>query len=370
MPDEHLLAATFATLRPYAMFQAASAAVTRGMPVPIVFDYTRTVYVSCALEQPRGQSNTNAQIQLLFSVPVLGRLQRANLVLTTTALRKLEHVDAARNALEMHTAHKMLFAQFAECDDNVRDLLVFMQCPNSVYTGTTNWCTLRNGWDRHDSSALVLTCLDTVHQATADANAESQATQRVTTTKTFNNDGILLVEPSAAHPITEVDEQCGEWQSIPLRRTMRKFQQPPLPNAQQMMEHAAQRMDRMHLGRLPYYQLKTTVALHREACGETDTIETSGDIGRFREDTTQLMRHVLRLEGLCFGTLVFKRRVYTLYDGSRVRLAPGAAHQRYADVMVRLEMYVTKANSVRGTLTPTTHNLHVASATLPFHEIF
>ncbi|KAA8913960.1 hypothetical protein FN846DRAFT_915876, partial [Sphaerosporella brunnea] len=89
-PDQHLLAATFATLCGCAVCQPAATGVNRRMPVPIVFDDTRTVDVSCSLVHHRrvaavppplqllscqiglghaAKANTNAVMQMLFFVP-------------------------------------------------------------------------------------------------------------------------------------------------------------------------------------------------------------------------------------------------------------------------------------------------------------
>ncbi|KAA8902544.1 hypothetical protein FN846DRAFT_908519 [Sphaerosporella brunnea] len=83
----------------------------------------------------------------------------------------------------------------------------------------------------------------------------------------------------------------------------------------------------VHLGRLPYDLLPITVMLLRHSTGEQDTIKTSVHMARFHEDeTAELMKHALMLEGLAFGTLVFNRGVCFLDDGFRVPIGPGISH--------------------------------------------
>ncbi|KAA8914056.1 hypothetical protein FN846DRAFT_902345 [Sphaerosporella brunnea] len=95
----------------------------------------------------------------------------------------------------------------------------------------------------------------------------------------------------------------------------------------------------VHLGRLRYDLLQTTVMLRRESSGEIDTIETLVHIARFHKDhTNQLMHQVLLVNGLNFGTLVFNRGVCILDDGYRVPIGTGTSHQRFDNIIVALEI--------------------------------
>ncbi|KAA8907690.1 hypothetical protein FN846DRAFT_1012372 [Sphaerosporella brunnea] len=245
-PDRHLLAATFTQLRACAVFRAAATSVERRMSVPIVFDDTRTVDVSCSLVHdcraaavPRrlrlmscqiglghaAKANTNALMQVLFCVPVLRRLLHANRKRNIATLRYLEDLDAARNTMEIHKIQTMLLALFDDTIDNALDVLMNLFCKISVSTMTTTHCVLHKGCVRDVSAKMTLTCTDTVNRVIANASAESDQTAnrqcdtcRSVTTQTVNianmfnsESGILLVEPSAGHPLTEVDEECGKY---------------------------------------------------------------------------------------------------------------------------------------------------------------
>ncbi|KAA8904262.1 hypothetical protein FN846DRAFT_890908 [Sphaerosporella brunnea] len=125
-----------------------------------------------------------------------------------SALNHLNDLDA-----------KLRFSRFADCEDNAINVLVSMRCKNSMNTTMATWI-------RMDSSLVVLSCNDSVHKAIENDRNESEACtnsacatcgtvtrQTVTRTNQFNNHRILLIQPSARHPIVaEVDEGCGDWQ--------------------------------------------------------------------------------------------------------------------------------------------------------------
>ncbi|KAA8912642.1 hypothetical protein FN846DRAFT_903395 [Sphaerosporella brunnea] len=114
-----------------------------------------------------------------------------------------------------------------------------------------------------------------------------------------------------------------------------------------------QRIQDAHLGRLPYDELPTTVIILRQDNGETDVINTRLNITRFKTDTmAMIMTHLLAIHGLGFhyagfGKVVFINAVCRLNDGSEVAIGHGRAHHKYADMVVQLEMNLTREKSQR-----------------------
>ncbi|KAA8907677.1 hypothetical protein FN846DRAFT_1012352 [Sphaerosporella brunnea] len=242
--DQQLLGTTFATLRGCAVFRAAAAAVTRRVAVSIAFDHTRTVDVSCSLVEephavpqplrllpcsiglgPAEKKNTNALLQVLFCVPQLRRLLRPDFELSNATRGYLEELDKARDTREMERIQKTLLQRFAARADDVPTVLVALNCPDSISTTKTNWCAQHMEEIRKTRTRAVLPCDDEVNQVISNALAESKkttthhcnicgsvATQTLIVKHRLNTtDGILLAQPSARHPVTDVDEDCGYW---------------------------------------------------------------------------------------------------------------------------------------------------------------
>ncbi|KAA8895099.1 hypothetical protein FN846DRAFT_894468 [Sphaerosporella brunnea] len=255
-PDQQLLAATFATLRGCAVFRAASEGVNRRTPKPIRFDHTRTVDVSCSFVEdpqavplqlrllpcaiglgPAAKENTNALMQVLFCVPELRRLLQPDLEVSKATIRSLDNLDAARDTGEMERIQTMLLGQFTQCDDDVRTVLITMNCPDSICTTKTTWCAQHKRKRRQTRTRMVLRCKDKVHQVIAKAIAGSQkiftvqcdtcggvATQTATVKNRSNTaDGILLVQPSAGHPVTDVDEDLRILEAVHWPSSSRKI---------------------------------------------------------------------------------------------------------------------------------------------------
>ncbi|KAA8907675.1 hypothetical protein FN846DRAFT_889753 [Sphaerosporella brunnea] len=163
---------------------------------------------------------------LLFCVPALRRLLRAGQPRSREMLRHLAALDAARDTVAVAALQRALLALFADCCDNVPDVLASVGCAYTFQTKTTVWCALHLGFDITDHPQIALKCDAAVHQTIADAERGSRtrsnghceecdhtATLIVRVDHTFNlRDGVLLVKPSPDHPLTVMDEQCGEWE--------------------------------------------------------------------------------------------------------------------------------------------------------------
>ncbi|KAA8907692.1 hypothetical protein FN846DRAFT_1012375 [Sphaerosporella brunnea] len=246
-PDMQLLSDTIATLRKCAVFKAAVVSINSRRPPRIVFDHRRMVEVSCALVawprvaplQPQPlqlrwctiglgydeKKYTNALLQLLFCVPTLRRLLPVDQPRPIEVRSQLAALDAARDTVALAQLQRNLLHLFADCCDAVPDVLVGMQCADTVRRKTTTWCALHKGYEIASEAQMVLKCDVPVHQAIADAQEESETssnghcarcndttTRTVTIKHIFNlQDGILLVQPSPAYPVTELDEEYGEW---------------------------------------------------------------------------------------------------------------------------------------------------------------
>ncbi|KAA8896906.1 hypothetical protein FN846DRAFT_910519 [Sphaerosporella brunnea] len=217
--------------------------------------------------------------------------------------------------------------------------------------------------------------------STEEQNIAGDTTQ-VTTTNQLNNHGILLIEPSAAHPIAEVDEECGDWQIyagfLPGGRAYYRHSDGDLfqlyhPRARlpcglisDIMNDSAEVLCQDQTPLFLFYvpslaqqvpalaeRLQVDALAQRlentpRDTGETHPIETRVHIARFETDTMEeLMHHVLEIHGLLrhrpgFEKIVFDRAVCTLADGVEVPIGHGTRHQKYADRVVWLEMHMTR----------------------------
>ncbi|KAA8913978.1 hypothetical protein FN846DRAFT_902414 [Sphaerosporella brunnea] len=116
---------------------------------------------------------------------------------------------------------KTLLERFAARADDVPTVLVALNCPDSISTTKTNWCAqhieevrqTRTPLQRQVNQVIAKGIAGSHKTATYHCNiCGSVATQTAIVRKRLNtDDGILLVEPSAGHPVTDVDEDCGYW---------------------------------------------------------------------------------------------------------------------------------------------------------------
>ncbi|KAA8912211.1 hypothetical protein FN846DRAFT_903714 [Sphaerosporella brunnea] len=183
----------------------------RSIATLIVFDHTRSVDTSCSLVEDRKVAAVRPALHLLRSFSRVAkentnalmqerpRRLRANLGLSIATLRNLDNLHTAHDTMEIHRIQTILLARFVASNDNAHDVIVSMQCADLVCTMKTTWCKLSSPTPVPNSS----------RPPPFSATPAEAWQPRL---NSFNTaDVIQLVQPSTAHPVTDVDEDSGDW---------------------------------------------------------------------------------------------------------------------------------------------------------------
>ncbi|KAA8907679.1 hypothetical protein FN846DRAFT_889758 [Sphaerosporella brunnea] len=293
--DKPFLAATFATLPRCAMFQAASAGVNRRMPVPILFDHTGTVDTA-------GCSPTAAvppTLQLLPNDTGKSEAKKKTAWCELLGLRYEDHlVIANASAGYEQTTNR-------QCD-TCRSLAALSQTRLQPAIQLPTWTkTVANGVSPLAFSLVAeasWSCTSTTHVRVC-----SYQTRCTTRSKDFARTKaplrlfyVLTVAPDPVHDRGQQNDSV-----VDVAQSSVVVQDPARSGGGSRFVPSGCSGSSGSGG----------------STGEIDTIEARVHILRLREDNTmQLMRHVLSVEGVNFGIMVFDNCVCTFDDGVRVRI--------------------------------------------------